>query len=180
MKRITLALLPKDASKDELLAVDMIARSAFDEQGFCAESEIQKPWARIWTARAGASEMDAPVAVLIAWHVADELHILNVATAKERRREGFGARLIECAVDYASKEDIRLLLLEVRKSNQPAIRLYRKFGFSIMGIRPRYYAVGDEDALLMMLALDPVTRRPVLGSDEIRIDDDGECGRSKL
>ncbi len=165
---LRIALISKDAPAHELRAVDQIARAAFDEQSFCAESEIQKPWARIWAAHAGEP---SPVSVLIAWHVADELHILNVATAEEHRKKGFGARLIEAAVGYAAEQDIRLLLLEVRKSNRAAIRLYRKFGFSIMGIRPNYYAVGNEDALLMMLALDPVTRRPLAGKDEIRFDD---------
>lgn len=168
---VRIALLPKNAPPGDLDAVDSVARTVFDEAAFSAAAEIQKPWARIWTAHED-TETSAPAAVLIAWHVADELHILNIATAAERRREGIGARLMEAAVGYAAAENIRLLLLEVRKSNRPAIGLYRKFGFTIMGIRPGYYAAGNEDALLMMLAFDPVTGQPLKGSDEVRIDSD--------
>ena len=57
-----------------------------------------------------------------------------------------------------------------RRSNRPAIKLYRAFGFTALGVRPRYYADNDEDAIEMMLGLDPETGRAMPGKDEIRID----------
>ena len=52
---------------------------------------------------------------------------------------------------------IRIVLLEVRRSNDPAIGLYRKHGFSVFGVRKKYYADNDEDAIEMALSLDPET-----------------------
>ena len=50
-------------------------------------AEIQRPWARLWVAR----DERVVVAFVIAWHVADELHVLNVATREDRRRRGHRA-----------------------------------------------------------------------------------------
>ena len=62
----------------------------------------------------------------------------------------------------------RLVLLEVRRSNRPAIRLYRAFGFTAMGLRRDYYADG-EDAIEMRLTLDPRTGRVIPGRDEVAL-----------
>jgi ribosomal-protein-alanine N-acetyltransferase len=90
---------------------------------------------------------------LLAWHVADELHVLDVATHPELRRRGYGRALMQQSLAYAKENHIRHLLLEVRRSNVPAIRLYRDCGFFAMGIRKRYYP-DDEDAVEMALVLD--------------------------
>ena len=114
--------------------------------------ELARPWARLWVARAPVPEQAHVVAFLLGWHVADELHILDIATHPELRRRGFARELIGTALGYAREQHVRLLLLEVRKSNQPAIRLYRSAGFFAMGVRKRYYP-DDEDAVEMVLAL---------------------------
>ena len=58
----------------------------------------------------------------------------------------------------------------VRRSNRAAIKLYRGLGFTALGVRPQYYADNDEDAIEMILALDPESGRILPGRDEIRID----------
>jgi ribosomal-protein-alanine N-acetyltransferase len=60
-------------------------------------------------------------------------------------------------------------LLEVRRSNRVAIRLYRGHGFRPIGVRRRYYADNAEDAIEMMLALDPDTGGIVSLVDEIQL-----------
>jgi len=55
---------------------------------------------------------------------------------------------------------IRIIVLEVRRSNRPAIELYRSFGFSVLSVRPAYYSDDNEDALEMMLGLSPETGKP--------------------
>jgi len=115
--------------------------------------ELARPWARLWVARGkGASPKNA-VAFLLAWHVADELHILDVATHPELRRRGYGRALMQQSLAYAREHSIRHVLLEVRRSNTPAIRLYRDQGFFAMGIRKAYYQ-DNEDAVEMVLVLD--------------------------
>lgn len=126
--------------------------------------ELARPWARLWVARREA----AVHAFLVAWHVADELHVLDIATMPSARRTGLGRALLERAIDYARENLIKHILLEVRRSNVTALRLYRACGFFAMGVRPRYYA-DDEDAVEMALVLDPrsgeVLRRP----DEVQL-----------
>ncbi|HEY1954950.1 MAG TPA: GNAT family N-acetyltransferase [Polyangiaceae bacterium] len=116
--------------------------------------ELARPWARIWVAR-GDAPAGAPraVAFLLAWHVADELHVLDVATHPELRRQGYGRALMQQSLAYAREHAVRHVLLEVRRSNMPAIRLYRDCGFFAMGVRKSYYADG-EDAVEMVLMLD--------------------------
>ena len=82
-------------------------------------------------------------------HIADELHVTNIAVKPERRRQGLARRLI--LTSLASFPDARNAYLEVRPSNAAARNLYESLGFVATGVRPRYY--GDEDALLMTLDL---------------------------
>ena len=75
---------------------------------------------------------------------------------RRRRRRGHAARLIEHAILVARRAGCLRLLLEVRRSNQAAIRLYRKYGFRPIGVRAHYYANEHEDAIVMRLSLAPV------------------------
>jgi ribosomal-protein-alanine N-acetyltransferase len=153
----------------ELEVIDAIARDSFEDAGFSAAKELERPWARVWIARP-EGEGSLPNAFLVAWHVADELHILNIATVPAMRRRGLGTALMTVALEYAAEGGVRLILLEVRRSNQDARRFYKKLGFSVMGVRAGYYADNGEDAIEMTLELDPATGRVVPGKDEIRID----------
>lgn len=156
------------ADEADLAAIEAITRACFAEDPFRPAEELGRPWSRLWAARFTAEE--DPVGFLVAWHVADELHVLNVATFPDQRRCGVGRALMDVALVYAIAHKIRILILEVRRSNRPAIKLYRGFGFTALGVRPRYYSDNDEDAVEMMLALDPDTGRILPGRDEIRID----------
>jgi ribosomal-protein-alanine N-acetyltransferase len=128
--------------------------------------EMQRPWSRLWVAREDGRSV---VAFAVAWHVADELHVLNIATHVERRRRGIGRALLNEVVQYGRRRRVRHVLLEVRRSNHPAIALYRRVGFFAMGVRARYYP-DDEDAVEMVLALDPETGDVVPHTDEVKLD----------
>jgi ribosomal-protein-alanine N-acetyltransferase len=163
---LRIARLPRESVR--VPDVDKLARATFDEGGVALEEELSRPWSRVWFAELEATSH--VVGFLVSWHVADELHILNVATDDAHRRRGIGSALLRVAIDYATSNAIRILLLEVRRSNRAAIRLYRAFGFSALGIRPKYYSDNDEDAVEMILALDPLSGRVLPGRDEVRID----------
>lgn len=81
-------------------------------------------------------------------YVDDEAELCNIAVLPARRGGGIGALLIDTAVDFCSRKSIRLLHLEVRENNAPAIALYRRKGFCPVGIRRGYYADSGEDAFL--------------------------------
>src|SRR5579883_1537001 len=87
------------------------------------------------------------------WLVRDEVHILNVACHAEHRRKGHGSRLLSHAIEFGRQHGCRYVTLEVRRSNLGAIRMYRRFGFRAVGIRPNYYIEDNEDAILMLLEL---------------------------
>jgi ribosomal-protein-alanine N-acetyltransferase len=127
-------------------------------------TELARTWARTWVAREGTDV----VGYLLTWHVADELHVMNVATRADRRRRGIARALMDEAVAYARVKKVKHVLLEVRRSNAAAIALYRVFGFFAMGVRARYYP-DDEDAVEMVLLFDPVTGKIVEHEDEVRL-----------
>ena len=89
------------------------------------------------------------------WHVVTEGHITNVAVHTDYRQKGIGNTIIEELINIASEKEMIGLTLEVRKSNTPAINLYKKNGFKLEGIRPEYYEDNKEDALIMWKHLIP-------------------------
>lgn len=83
------------------------------------------------------------------WIMVDEAHITTFAVHPRYRRRHIGERLLLALLDLSNKRHAREATLEVRLSNLPARRLYEKYGFRPVGIRPRYYSDNNEDALIM-------------------------------
>jgi len=104
----------------------------------------------------------------IAWFVADEGHLANLAVAPGYRRQGFARDLLEDLVAEARRRETASVWLEVRVSNEGAIALYRGYGFVPAGIRKNYYRREHEDALLMVLALGPEEAKRVLVQPQAR------------
>jgi [ribosomal protein S18]-alanine N-acetyltransferase len=155
----------READVPAVVAIDAssLGSSAWDDAQ--VRDELQRSWAHLWVVRDG----DTPIAFLATWHVADELHVLNIATDERFRRRGYARGLLRHALGFAVERRVRLVLLEVRRSNRAAIGLYRSFGFVAMGLRERYYS-DDEDAVEMLLRLDD-EGRPVPAADEVTLED---------
>ncbi|MEE1185458.1 MAG: ribosomal protein S18-alanine N-acetyltransferase [Acutalibacteraceae bacterium] len=83
--------------------------------------------------------------------VAGEGYITNVAVFPKYRRMGVGTAIVNEAVSYCKKENLEFLSLEVRKSNDEAIRLYEKSGFKCVGERKDFYRNPKENALIMTI-----------------------------
>lgn len=83
------------------------------------------------------------------YKVGGELQIQNVAVAKKFRNSGFASHLLTYIIEYAKKNFISVLTLEVRESNVAARSLYEKFGFKEVGVRKNYYRLPRENAVLM-------------------------------
>lgn len=88
-------------------------------------------------------------AVALGRLAADEAELHSIAVHPARRREGLGRRLLEDFLGHARAGGAHSVWLEVRASNEAALRLYLEAGFATTGRRPRYYADG-EDALLLV------------------------------
>ena len=127
--------------------------------------ELARPWARLWIAREDGGGI---VGFLASWHVADELHVLDVLTRVDRRRQGIGRALTETALAYSREHRIRSPCSSKRASNAAAIALYRSMGFYATGVRSRYYD-DDEDAVEMELRIDPATGDVVGHADEVDV-----------
>ena len=138
------------------------------QQTIDLEAELAKTWASLTVARETPA---APAwAVLLTWSVADELHVINVATHPDFRRRGAARALLSEALTRAVRDRKRLVLLEVRRSNLAAISLYRSLGFTTHLVRRGYYADNSEDAIEMKLCIDPGTGQILAGSDEAEVD----------
>lgn len=87
------------------------------------------------------------------WLVADEIQLHKVAVRQDRQRQGVAAALMEEMLVLELPTDVRYATLEVRISNEPAIKLYERFGFEVRGRRPFYYDDTREDALIMWAEL---------------------------
>ena len=83
------------------------------------------------------------------WMMVDEAHVTTFAVHPRWRRQRIGERLLLTLLDLARGRRAREATLEVRLSNLPARRLYEKYGFRPVGLRPRYYSDDNEDALIM-------------------------------
>ncbi len=128
--------------------------------------ELTRDVARVWVARDEPSEV---AGFLLAWAVADEVHLINIATRPQLRRRGIGQALMVTLLDFAAQMRARLIVLEVRRSNSAAIRLYRSNGFCAIGVRRGYYSDSGEDAIEMMVTLDPESGEVQPGRDEINL-----------
>ena len=83
------------------------------------------------------------------WLMVDEGHIITFAVHPAWRRRHIGERLLLAFLDLAVDRGAHEATLEVRLSNLPARRLYEKFGFRPVGLRPHDYSDNGEDALIM-------------------------------
>jgi [ribosomal protein S18]-alanine N-acetyltransferase len=114
------------------------------------QRELSHAWSTVLLAVEDRAGGEAVVGFIVFWLVHDEVHVLNIATAREERRRGVGRALMEEAADAGRRRGAVLATLEVRASNTSAIALYRALGYRQVGVRPRYYAEENEDAIVML------------------------------
>ena len=90
------------------------------------------------------------VAGFVIFHVAGtNSEVYNIAVDAEHARSGVGRQLMNTVVSESLKRYANRVLLEVRKSNAPAISFYKGFGFTVLGERKNYYSNPIEDAYVM-------------------------------
>ena len=74
------------------------------------------------------------------WKSVDDVHITNIVTAKNFRRQNIGSLLLSNLIKMAkSEKNITSITLEVNSNNLAAQKLYEKFGFKVVGLRKKYY-----------------------------------------
>ena len=132
----------------DLAAIEAIERRAY-----------RTPWSRSMFAGelakpsslclGAVDEEGTLVGYMIISRYVDAWHVMNIATAPEHRRRGVATALLERLFQMTADDAQRGYTLEVRVSNEDAIRLYERLGFERRGIRRGYYTDNREDAVIM-------------------------------
>jgi ribosomal-protein-alanine N-acetyltransferase len=140
-------------SPGDLPIVSEIERNSFSSpwSELSFRSELQNPLTECIVADA-SGEVIGYLCVSI---VLDEAHLLTLGVSPLWRRKGVGRSMMLYILDLLRGYGVRKLFLEVRTSNQPAIRLYESLGFNRIGLRRGYYSFPREDAIVMMKGLSP-------------------------
>lgn len=97
----------------------------------------------------GAFDEEQLVGYMIISRYVDAWHVMNVAVDLEHRRRGIASMLLDRLFESTDDGTRRGYTLEVRVSNEGAIKLYEEAGFRARGIRRGYYTDNREDALIM-------------------------------
>jgi len=145
----------------------MLIRKALKEDlPALAEIELEHPSYPAWGVKGLLAELSNPNAVTLAaddgaglagfvnfWIVRPEMQLNAVVVSKKNLRRQTASKLLAKMYEYAKKNACLSVELEVNSANLPAIRLYEKHGFTVVGHRPKFYN-NSGDALLMRKALD--------------------------
>ena len=92
--------------------------------------------------------------------ILDQGELANVAVKPRLRGRGLGTHLLTRVFEVARDRGVETMYLEVRASNERAVELYRRFGFSDVGHRRGYYDQPKEDARIMMAKLSQTATPP--------------------
>ena len=145
---LTVERLDPDRDLDAVMAIE--------------EDSFTNPWTRQmfeWDVRntevtrvyVGRTVEAAVAAFCSCWLVFDELHVHSLAVRRDLRRRGVASALLGGVLADAARLGAKRATLEVRRSNEPALKLYEKLGFTVSGTRPNYYTQPEEDALILWL-----------------------------
>lgn len=148
---------PGDVAVRRLVAEDVDAVAAIESEAFTS------PWSR-QTFLDLADRPNLELLVLehrdegvigyaVLWCIMDQGELANVAVSPRYRGRGLGTFLLSSVLDIARSRGIETLFLEVRVSNERALELYERLGFSDVGLRRGYYDDPKEDARIMKVTL---------------------------
>lgn len=135
---------------DEVLAIDGGAsRDPWSRTAWT--DELTRADRRYLGVEVVGNREDAPrsLAAFAGWaDLAGEAHVMNVAVVPQARRRGLGVAVLRALLDDVAAAGIDAVTLEVRGSNTAGRALYRRVGFEEAGIRPGYYADGEDAVIL--------------------------------
>jgi ribosomal-protein-alanine N-acetyltransferase len=154
--------------KEGAITIDFMKKEDIDQVLEIEQASFSMPWSRnlflsefrsplvssLMVALADDPRSRTVIGYIVFWHVAEEMHILNLATAPGQRRRGVAKKLVLAAVKSAHQKGATRAFLEVRASNDEAQMLYSNLGFTRTSVRRGYYDSPIEDAVLMTLDLE--------------------------
>lgn len=135
--------------------IEQISREQFDASGWqieLFEEEIDKVDHFAYVAKLGKKIVGFLFFMRTFGTIGEEFNILNIATKRGFENRGIATKLFAFLKEYAVKNSIKSLWLEVRESNENAKKFYQNFGFQVDYIRKQYYSNG-ESALVLSFRL---------------------------
>ena len=156
-----LSFLPMTAADlDSVLAIESVSHIHPWTKGNFSDSLAAGHWAycvrpQLVNAVKG-SYLDPNIlwAYCILFPAVDELHLLNITVSPKLRRLGIGLKMMNAIEGVAAQQKMPRIILEVRPSNESALRLYQNLGYEQIGARKNYYPIDSangmrEDALVL-------------------------------
>lgn len=131
---------------DDLAEIDAVSHAPWTKESF--KSELTNGVARYSV----MEDNGRAVGYIGYWWSFFEVQITFIAVHPDYRQQGIAQKLVSHIYEELKEMGVETIQLEVRKSNIPAISLYKKCGFVEVGVRPKYYG-GKEDAVLMDLVI---------------------------
>lgn len=141
-----IARLTADAELEDVAALEAASFSNPWSRDMLARELRNSPVSRVYVMRDADGTL---VAFCACWFLADELHINTLAVQPGERRRGHATTLLRHVFREAAAEGARHATLEVRQSNEAALKLYERLGFAVRGVRRKYYEKPIEDALVL-------------------------------
>ena len=149
------------------IMIDSMTREDLDQVIAIEQAAFTMPWSRnlfqsefrnekvsLMLVARHPDDLRTVVGYIVCWAVADELHILDLATEPSWRRTGVARKLVLDAIRKGNERGARRTFLEVRASNGAALVLYEGLGFIRSCVREGYYDMPVEDAVVMSLERD--------------------------
>lgn len=151
------AMVPDDVPRVAELERQLFGPSAWSEAMIAGELHAPGRW---YVVAVVGPEPGTVVGYAGLWFDGDVTQVMTIGVAPGAQRQGVGTALLTALVDRSRDLGAGAVLLEVRVDNDPAIALYERFGFEVLGRRRRYYQPEDVDAWTMRLELGDATVSP--------------------
>jgi ribosomal-protein-alanine N-acetyltransferase len=142
----SIARLANDDDLDDVVALEAASFSNPWSREILARELQHADVSRVYVLRGADRQV---VAFCACWFIVDEIHINTLAVAASHRRRGIATTLLRFVFDEGRTAGMRRATLDVRRSNEAALQLYRRLGFVVKAVRPNYYARPEEDSLIL-------------------------------
>lgn len=144
-------------TRDDVAAVLELERELFPEDAWTEAMLLgeldDQPRTRHYLLALERPARPEPEPVLVGYAglaaAGDQADVQTIGVRADRRGRGIGAMLLTALLHEASRRACTEVFLEVRADNEPARRLYEKYGFAAVGVRKRYYQPSGVDAIVM-------------------------------
>lgn len=169
----------REANLREMTWRDIPALTALELQLFADDAWSEQTW---WAELAGRPRRSYVVAyqrgVVVGYAGVDRggevADVMTIAVAPAAQGQGLGKALMQWLIGQARRSRAQHLMLEVRRDNAAAQRLYAATGFVMLTVRRRYYQPGDVDAIIMRLSLEDVVEDVLEDTVEDLLEDTAE------